>query len=225
MCGRFVLHHDITELQDSITFTSDVDTIDPKFNIAPTMPVSAIVNCPDKHNKKLDIFQWGLVPSWAKDASWSAKMINARSETINEKPSFRSAFKRRRCLIPASGYYEWKLEKNVKVPYYVHLNSKQPMIFAGLWDIWFDPDGGELHSCTIATVAASPQLAKLHKRMPVILPKPAYEKWLITEEERAVTLLDYLVTYDSGDIKFHPVSKEVNKTGWNNRRAIEPVYQ
>ncbi len=225
MCGRFVLHHDITELQDSITFTSDVDTIDPKFNIAPTMPVSAIVNCPDKHNKKLDIFQWGLVPSWAKDASWSAKMINARSETINEKPSFRSAFKRRRCLIPASGYYEWKLEKNVKVPYYVHLSSKQPMIFAGLWDIWFDPDGGELHSCTIATVAASPQLAKLHKRMPVILPKPAYERWLITEEERAVTLLDYLVTYDSGDIKFHPVSKEVNKTGWNNRRAIEPVYQ
>ena len=225
MCGRFVLHHDITELQDSITFTSDVDTIDPKFNIAPTMPVSAIVNCPDKHNKKLDIFQWGLVPSWAKDASWSAKMINARSETINEKPSFRSAFKRRRCLIPASGYYEWKLEKNVKVPYYVHLSSKQPMIFAGLWDIWFDPDGGELHSCTIATVAASPKLAKLHKRMPVILPKPAYERWLITEEERAVTLLDYLVTYDSGDIKFHPVSKEVNKTGWNNRRAIEPVYQ
>ena len=223
MCGRFVLHHNIIELQDSIMFTPDVDTINPKFNIAPTTPVSAIVHCPDEHNKKLEIFQWGLVPSWAKDTSWSAKMINARSETINEKPSFRSAFKRRRCLIPASGYYEWKLEKNVRVPYYVHLKSKQPMIFAGLWDIWFDPDGGELHSCTIATVTASPQLAKLHNRMPVILPKTTYEKWLITEEKRAVSLLDYLVPYDSGDIEFYPVSKEVNKADWNDRRAIEPV--
>ena len=97
------------------------------------------------------------------------------------------------------------------------------MIFAGLWDIWFDPDGGELHSCTIATVTASQQLAKLHNRMPVILPKTTYEKWLITEEKRAVSLLDYLVPYDSGDIEFYPVSKEVNKADWNDRRAIEPV--
>tara|TARA_B100001250_G_scaffold92235_1_gene76766 strand:+ start:9016 stop:9693 length:678 start_codon:yes stop_codon:yes gene_type:complete len=223
MCGRFVLHHDITELQSDIEFTTDMDGINPNFNIAPTKPILAIIKCPYQSSIKLDIFQWGLVPSWAKDPTWSAKMINARSETINKKPSFRTAYKRRRCLIPASGYYEWKLEGNLKAPYYVHTHNKRPMFFAGLWEIWHDPNGSELYTCTIATVTASQELSDLHNRMPVILKEPARKKWLETDEEEAATLLNYLVPYESGDMKFYRVSNAVNKASWNNPQAIEPM--
>ena len=223
MCGRFVLHHGISELQNDIEFATDQININPDYNVAPTKPIIAIIRCPHTLINKSEICHWGLVPSWAKDTTWSAKLINARAETIKEKPSFRNAYKRRRCLIPASGYYEWKIEKKTKQPYYIHMYRNRPMFFAGLWEIWNNPDGSELYSCTIATVGASPQLKTLHSRMPVILQGAARTKWIEADESEIYSLSEYLVPYMGEDIEFHQVSKAVNNARWNNPRAVDPI--
>ena len=136
-----------------------------RYNIAPTQPVAVITN---QNSKALDFFTWGLIPSWSKDTSIGSKLINARSETAHEKPSFRAAFKRRRCLIPADGFYEWTKRDNKKIPMYVHLKDRKPFAFAGLWEIWQSKEGDEIRSCTILTTEPNDLIKPLHHRMAVI---------------------------------------------------------
>ncbi len=176
MCGRFTLTLDPGDLQDELNFDISSVVLTPRYNIAPSQPVAAVC---DGGTRKVELFQWGLVPSWAKDPSIGYKMINARSETISEKPSFRVPFSRRRCLIPADGFYEWqKQEKGPSKPYRFQLLEKKPFAFAGLWELWRSPEGDELKSCTLITTEANSLVAAVHPRMPVILSTEECWQWI-----------------------------------------------
>src|SRR5258708_26621853 len=171
MCGRFSLTVDPAELQDAFRDYTFPEKFAPRFNIAPTQPVLAI---PNDGRSRADFFVWGLIPSWSKEASIGNRLINARGETLGEKPSFRGGYKHKRCLIVANGFYEWKSKPmtKTKTPHFIHLKTREPFAFAGLWDEWHSPDGSEIRSCTIITTEPNELMAPIHDRMPVIL-KPA----------------------------------------------------
>ena len=179
MCGRYTLTADA----ESIQLAFNLDTVDgwlePRFNIAPTQQVAVISN---RDPKALSLMKWGLVPSWAKDPKIGNRMINARSETAAEKPSFRTAFKRRRCLIPADGYYEWSKQGKKKVPMYIRHREREIFAFAGLWESWKSADGSWLNTCTILTTEANEHIRPVHHRMTVILEPEDYELWLAPRE-------------------------------------------
>jgi putative SOS response-associated peptidase YedK len=183
----------------------------PRYNIAPTQPVSAILAEANTGERFLDLLRWGLVPFWAKDIAIGSKMINARAETVAEKPSFRTPFKRRRCLIPSDGFYEWDKEGGTRQPYHFRRKDGELFGFAGLWDEWTAPDGSPLRTCTILTTTANPVVAPYHDRMPVILTSPDIESlWLdpsITEPDALESLL---VPYPPEWMEAIPVSKRVN---------------
>jgi putative SOS response-associated peptidase YedK len=166
------------------------------------------------------MLRWGLVPSWADDPGIGARMINARSETAPEKPSFRSAFRRRRCLIPVDGFYEWKRENGSKQPYYFRIDGGRPFAFAGLWESW--NKDGEIRSCTILTTTANDLVEEIHERMPVILPRDRYDAWLDPEAE-GEELAALLVPYPGDDLEAYPVSRFVNSPGNDDPRCIEPA--
>jgi len=176
MCGRFTLQIP-AELLAEIFGLSEAPELPARYNIAPTQQVAVVRQHADGSNR-LELLRWGLIPSWAKDPSIGSKMINARSETIEEKPSFRAAFKSRRCLVLASGFYEWEVLAGKKVPRYLRLKEGGLMAFAGLWESWKAPDGGCLESCTILTTAANSLIEPLHIRMPVILRPRDFATWL-----------------------------------------------
>jgi putative SOS response-associated peptidase YedK len=162
-------------------------------NIAPGTNIPVVLDAVDRNVK---MFRWGLIPSWAKDVSVGYKMINARAETIDEKPSFRVAFQRRRCLIPADGFYEWKIEDGHKYPYLFTLKDRKPFTFAGLWETWRSQEGGEINSCTIITTEPNSLVAQYHNRMPVIL---GYEnRWRWLEERTKEELKAMLIPCQSG---------------------------
>jgi putative SOS response-associated peptidase YedK len=177
MCGRFTLTVDPAELQDTFGDYIFPTKFAPRYNIAPTQPVLAI---PNDAKNTADFFVWGLIPSWSKDPTIGNKLINARGETVAEKPSFRGSFKYKRCLILADGFYEWKAESGAKTktPYFIHMKDRQPFAFAGLWDEWNSPDGGTLRTCTIITTEPNELMSTLHSRMPVILDAKDYDQWL-----------------------------------------------
>ena len=201
MCGRFTLATPAPDLQLAFNLDEVPPLYVPRYNIAPTQPVAVITSDYPNH---LDFMRWGLVPSWAKDISIGSKLINARGETLMEKPSFRTAAKRRRCLIPADGFYEWDRGEKPSQPYYVQVNDGQPFAMAGLWEIWESSEGDLLKSCTIITTEANSVLSKIHDRMPVILPKEHWYDWLRGYDQ------DLLVPYDAGQMSMIPVSKRVN---------------
>jgi len=176
MCGRFTL--DIpSELLVEIFGLAEPPVTTPRFNIAPTQQVPVIRQYADGDNH-LDSLRWGLIPAWAQDKSIGSKMINARSETVSEKPAFKQAVRYRRCVVPSSGYYEWQqLEGKSKLPWYIRLKDGSPMVFAGLWETWKSPEG-EVNSFTILTTAANRLVAPLHDRMPAILHPDEYRVWL-----------------------------------------------
>ena len=208
MCGRFSLWLELTDLVKAFPGFVFPDEVTPRYNIAPTQSVAVVTNNPDR---KVEYFRWGLVPSWAKDPAIGNRMINARSETVTEKPSFRAAFRRRRCLILADGFYEWKKvagEKR-KTPMYIRMASGQPFAFAGLWEFW-QPDTTPLLSCTILTTQPNSLLASIHNRMPVILPEEKYEFWLSAEETEKRALLDCLKPYPDDKMVAYAVSSLVN---------------
>lgn len=202
MCGRFVL------LESFIKIDHVASPIIPSYNIAPSQQVSVILNREGKI--VLDKFHWGLVPFWSKDKSIGNKMINARMETVAEKPAFRAAFKSRRCLIPADGFYEWK----DKQPYYI--TTGEPFAFAGLWETW-EMEDPPYRSCAIITTASS---MVIHHRMPVILKPEYHERWL---DPKATDLINLLQDGMVRDMKYHPVSKKVNKASNNDPSCMEPV--
>lgn len=206
MCGRFTLTVDPAELREWLDLIDVPARLAPRYNIAPTQPVAVVVSSIDR---KVEIFQWGLIPSWSKDPSMGSRMINARAETVHEKPAFRAPFQRKRCLILADGFFEWKALDKGKQPYFIHLKSGKPFAFAGLWDHWTSPEGDERKTCTIITCEPNDLMAKLHNRMPVILDRQAMWDWL-DPTATPVALKALLIPYD-GQLEAYPVSRSVNK--------------
>ena len=219
MCGRYTLSTPAGRLAEEFQLDKGSVDLTPSYNVAPTQEVAAVLE--DEGERRLEMFRWGLIPSWADDPGIGARMINARSETAAEKPSFRSAFRRRRCLIAADGFYEWKRENGGKQPYYFHMQEGRPFAFAGLWESW---DKGEvaLRSCAILTTRANSVLEGIHDRMPVILPSGAYDLWLDPDADRE-QLADLLIPYPGDDLETYPVSRYVNSPRNNDEHCIEPA--
>ncbi|MCI0520039.1 MAG: SOS response-associated peptidase [Chloroflexi bacterium] len=221
MCGRFTLTADIPALQELFPWLSFPADLTPRYNIAPSQPVAVIAN--DGENR-LDFYSWGLIPSWAKDPSIGNKMINARAETLQEKPSFRAAFRRRRCLILADGFYEWRQEAaGPKTPMYIRLASAAPFAFAGLWETWNAPDGSQILSTAIITTSPNELMASIHNRMPVILPQAAHAQWLQPGEGDPAALQALLAPYAAAEMTAFPVSRLVNDPKNDRRECLLPV--
>jgi putative SOS response-associated peptidase YedK len=222
MCGRFTLAVDPAELQEAFPEFSFPDQHAPRFNIAPTQPVLAI---PNDGKNRADFFAWGLIPAWAKDSALGARMINARAETLAEKPAFRGALKYKRCLIPTSGFYEWKTMEGqkTKTPHFIHLKSGKPFAFAGLWDEWNSPEGGSLRTCTIITTEPNALMESIHNRMPVILPADHFAAWLDPAPRKSDELTPLLRSYDPTLMEAYPVSTLVNSPANDRAECVVPV--
>jgi len=220
MCGRFVSASppdQIARYFDAVDETGE--GAQPNYNVAPTSDVFAVLV--DGGVRKLESLHWGLVPHWAKDPSAGNKMINARAETLADKNAYKGAYRKRRCIIPADGFYEWKKVpgQKAKQPMFIHRTDGEPLAFAGLWSVWRSKDdpGTELHSCTIITGEPNEAVAEVHDRMPVILPPSAWETWLSPEVDDLDTLGRLLVPAPASIIELYPVSTEVNNV--RNRGA------
>jgi putative SOS response-associated peptidase YedK len=222
MCGRFTLTADPNQLRQAFPWLNIPDErLKPRYNVAPTQPIAVVAN--DGKNQ-LDYYVWGLIPFWAKDPSIGNRMINARSETIAEKASFRAAFRRRRCLVLADGFYEWKSEpkSKSKTPMYIKMKNDSPFVFAGLWENWNSPDGSNILSCTIITTRPNDMLLSIHNRMPVILPEKAYPIWLDPGEPDQSHLLSLLEPYPDQEMTAYPVSRLVNNPANDSADCIIP---
>lgn len=208
MCGRFTLTVSPDQLRAAFDLAEAPPAdLAPRYNIAPSQPVAVI---PNEDPRRVALFQWGLVPVWAKDPKIGNSLINARGETVAEKPAFRAAFKRRRCLVLADGFYEWKREAGgAKTPMYIQLSDGRPFAFAGLWETWRAPEG-ERRTCTIITTTPNALMAPIHDRMPVILPPAAYAAWLTPGELPAVEALALLQPYPAEALTARAVSTRVN---------------
>jgi putative SOS response-associated peptidase YedK len=222
MCGRFTLTVTPEQLQQAIPGLSVPSGMAPRYNIAPSQPVAVV---PNDGLLKLDYYVWGLIPSWAKDPSIGSRMINARGETLAEKPSFRAAFRRRRCLILADGFYEWQQTPGgkTKTPMYIRLKSGEPFAFAGLWESWNSPDGSQVLSCAIITTTPNALMEPIHNRMPVILPAAAYERWLEPGESNPAQLQALIQPYPAEDMLAYPVSTLVNRPENDVAACIQPA--
>jgi putative SOS response-associated peptidase YedK len=224
MCGRFTLTADLNVVQDAFPFVQMPDGLrevyQPRFNIAPTQPVAVVAN---DGKDQLDFFVWGLIPFWAKDPGIGSRMINARAETLQEKPAFRSAFRRRRCLILADGFYEWRKDAGGKTPMYLRLTNGKPFAFAGLWEAWNSPEGTEVLSCTIITTEPNELVATIHNRMPVILSEEAYSQWLQSGEMDPGSLVELLKPHPSVAMQAYAVSPLVNNPSNDLPEAIAPA--
>jgi putative SOS response-associated peptidase YedK len=222
MCGRFTLTIDPTHLQEAFPWAVIPDDLTPRYNVAPSQPVAVIPNTGDN---TLSLYKWGLIPSWSKDPTIGDRMINARAESLAEKPSFRNAYRRRRCLILADGFYEWKQIPGMKSkqPIYIQLTDNRSFAFAGLWEIWKSPEGPDVRSCTIITTQPNSLLEPIHNRMPVILPPNAYSRWLAPEDRQPPQLNDLLIPYPSTDMVAFPVSRMVNSPQVDSPELIKPV--
>ena len=222
MCGRFAFyspHEAVTRLFG----VAGAPAVEPRWNIAPTQYVAA-VRADGAGRRSLAMLHWGLVPSWASVKSIGARMINARAETLGEKPSFRSAYRRRRCLVPADGWYEWQRSGTVKQPYFITFANREPFGMAGLWESWRDPASGEpLESCCIITTDAAPELAHVHDRMPVILPAACFDQWLDPGQDAAGALEPLLAPWTRGGFEVRPVSRRVNDARNQGADLVEPL--
>ena len=220
MCGRFTLSYKAEELQLSLGLPELPNNLEPRYNIAPTQPIPVIL---DEKQRNVDFLYWGLVPSWAKDISIGSRLINARSETIMEKPSFKSSFQRRRCLILADGFYEWKKSKLNKssTPYLFQLSDRSLFALAGIYDIWHSPDGGELWSASVITCAANDLVSEIHERMPVILDRENMWDWIKALPLNQLTKM--MSPYQSEKMIKTEVSTKVNSANFDGPECIEPV--
>ena len=221
MCGRYTLKTPIDVVAGHFRIEEYPSSLSPSYNIAPTQEVVAVVEEDEK--RKLERFRWGLIPSWAKDPAIGNKMINARAETVHQKPSFRSAFKKRRCLIVADGFYEWqKTDGGGKQPYHFKMKDSSPFAFAGLWETW-DGHGEEIRSCSIVTTDANDLMNEIHHRMPVILPPDNYGVWLDPGFDDKDALKALLKPYPSDDMEAYAVSRRVNRPANNEPGVVEPA--
>lgn len=215
MCARYAFFNVLLFEQE---FELESEGIKEQYNIAPTDVVPAIINI--GKGRELAFFQWGLVPSWAKDPSIGQKLINARADTLAEKPSFRSAFKRRRCLLPADGFFEWKGQKGNKQPYYIHFDKQ--FAIAGLWEDWESPDGA-LVTCTIITTEPNEKMSEIHTRMPVIIDRAQYDSWLDPHLQVTDELTSLFAPYPDTHMIMHPVSRIMSNPRFKSQSSIEPI--
>ncbi len=222
MCGRFTLSLDTAGLQAAFSGFIFPAQVAPRYNIAPSQPVLAV---PNDGTNRADYLVWGLIPSWSKDPAIGARMINARAETLAEKPSFRGPYRYKRCLVFADGFYEWKKElgTNIKTPYYIHLEGKRPFALAGLWDEWLAPDGSRVKSCTLITTAANELMRDLHERMPVLLDPADYAAWLDPQPRPPASLQTLLKPYPPEAMRAYPVSRLVNQARLDRPEMIAPA--
>ena len=224
MCGRFTLTDPTQDLAVQFNLP-EIPDMQPRYNIAPTQPVAAVRVAPESAARELTLLHWGLIPFWAKDLKIGSRMINARPETVSEKPAFRAAFRQRRCLVVADGFYEWQKLERGKQPFYIRLHDGKPFAFAGLWESWNAPDGSNILSCTIITTTPNSLLAPIHNRMPVILPPDAYEHWLTPGEVDAQATQPLLKPYPADEMHAYAVSRLVNNPANDNPQCILPAGQ
>jgi len=222
MCGRFTLFAPGESIRELFQLTS-APAIAPRYNIAPTQPVAAVRQSRDSGQRELTHFNWGLIPRWAKDPSIGSRMINARSETVAEKPSFRVALKYRRCLIPTSGFYEWQRVEGGKQPVFINMADSSPFAIAGLWEHWQSQDGSEIESCTLLTTSPNDLLAPVHNRMPVIVAPENFDMWLDPQLQKSDLLQHLFQPFPPEKMSYYPVSTFVNRPGNDDPRCIEPL--
>jgi len=234
MCGRFTQKSERKVLGEEFFIQEFTDHVVVSYNVAPGQKAGIVIN--DGTTRYVQFF-WGLVPSWSKDPKIGSRMINARGETVADKPSFKGPFRTKRCIVPVDGFYEWQKRDKGKVPFYIHRSTGMPFGLAGLWEFWVPKEIGRqeegnstpLYTFTIITTKASPALSALHDRMPVIIPKERIGRWLSggerSEERRPPGQESerFLVPYSGGDLSFHEVSRFVNSPGNNSPECIEPV--
>ena len=222
MCGRINLRMSAAELAAGFELFREPDWPGPRYNLGPMQTALAIRLKPDR--RVGDGMQWGLVPSWAKDSKIGSQTFNARAETVATKPAFRSAFKQRRCLIPASGFYEWqKLDAKIKQPWNIFRADGQPLAFAGLWEQWSTPDGKTLESFTIITTQANSFMAQIHDRMPVILDKSTWNLWLDPGDVPAEALSELLIPCPSEWLEKYQVSSIVGNVRNESPECVKPI--
>lgn len=221
MCGRFTL----TQSAETIAKTFQVTnpSLTPRYNIAPTQLVATVLIEPDDAQRQLQMLYWGLIPSWAKDKKIAARLINARAETVAEKPAFRAAFRHRRCLIVADGFYEWQQQERKKQPFYFSLSDRRPFAFAGLWENWKGEDGEVIKSCTLLTTEANQLMYPIHNRMPVILAPQDYELWLDVNVQKSELLLKLLRPFLAEEMTAYPVGLQVNKPSNDSLECIQRI--
>ena len=217
MCGRFALFSSVQAIKKYYNYLNEVQDWEANFNIAPSQKIPVIIN--KNGEKNLEFFQWGLIPFWAKDKKIGFKMINTRAETISEKPSFKYAFQKRRCLIPANGFYEWR--KKDKQPFFIQLKDSDIFSFAGIWENWKSPEGDYIQSCSIITTPANDFMNEIHNRMPAILPKEQEIIWLSNQTQEK--LLSLLLPFDSEKMIARKISKSVNSVN-NNFKELISAY-
>jgi putative SOS response-associated peptidase YedK len=221
MCGRFALAADNETVAQQFELSlPEGMNLAPRYNIAPTQPVAAVRL--SRGQRELTHFHWGLIPSWSQDAKMGSRLINARSETVTDKPSFRTAFKRRRCLIPASGFYEWQKLNGSKQPLYIQPTEEALFAFAGLWELWHSADGGEIESCTILTTTPNELMAQIHNRMPVIVEPGDYDLWLEPGDDPEQGL-HLLRPFPSHKMAAYPVSTLINSPRNDSPECIAPL--
>jgi putative SOS response-associated peptidase YedK len=219
MCGRFV-QYSAPQVYASQFGLDLVCSAQPRYNLAPTQPVLAIRSA-EKGGRELIPLRWGLVPAWSKGPDNRYSMINARAETVSTKPAYRNAFKSRRCLIPAEGFFEWKAEKGGKRPFLIHRTDSKPFVMAGLWEHWTGEEGQALESCTILVTDANALVRPIHDRMPVILEAAHIATWLDPANRDVETLLGLLRPADPRSWSLHPVSRQVNSPRNDGPELIE----
>ncbi len=222
MCGRFALYASSERLAGQFRLPLPF-AIAPRYNIAPSQPVLALRTLRETGEREWTHFQWGLVPRWAQDPKIGQRLINARVETLAEKPAFKHALRYRRCLIPADGFYEWKKVGNTKQPYFVRHREGKPLALAGLWELWQGADGSELQTCTIITTEPNATVRPLHDRMAVILPEQAYDLWLDPNLHQPERLLPLLRPAPDDALIAYPVSLRVNNPANDDPSLIEPI--
>jgi putative SOS response-associated peptidase YedK len=220
MCGRYTLTSAPEAIRALFRY-QEQPNFPPRYNIAPTQPI-AIVRL-NEGKRQLALVRWGLLPSWVKDPKTFTLLINARGESASDKPAFRAAMKRRRCLIPADGFYEWQAVAGRKRPFYVRAKSRAPLAFAGLWETWTGPNGEEMETAAIVTTRANRTLAAIHERMPVVVAPEAFDLWLNCAEVDAKTAEALIQPAPDNLLEAYEISTAVNRTANDNAKLIEPV--
>ena len=223
MCGRYRLSRRKEIVEAHFSSASGEEDWNPRYNIAPTQLVPVIRQNPKQSIRELSLLRWGLIPSWMKDSSGAATMINARSETAGTKPAFRDALKSRRCLIPADGFYEWSRVGKTKQPYCFEVGNAELFAFAGIWDRWKNPSGNWVKTCSILTTTPNAVSSAVHDRMPVILDPDSYDIWLDPGMRNVTTASELLKPYDARLMRCYPISTRINHVANDDEECSAPV--
>ena len=223
MCGRFALLAS-TDLAEAYFDLAELDDLPARYNIAPTQPI-AVIDAGLDGVRHVRLVRWGLIPSWAKEAKTQSLLFNARSETAADKPSFRAAMRHRRCLVPADGFFEWKRQGEARFPYYIRRRDGGPMAFAGIWETWLGADGSEIDTGAILTTAANGLMARLHDRMPVILPPESWADWLDCANHRPEDVRELTRPAPDDLLEAIAVSERVNAVRNDDGGLLEPLAE